>query len=326
MRKSLLAACLTILVLLTGGTIAEAQNGKKKLLLITESKGFRHGCVARKVQLLPGVDPAELGKDSGLRIQANKSKKGDKASYQVFYDGRVESPEPFEVKVGGKAVAKVTPCVVEKTFLELSKKTGMFDVVCSQDSRSEISAEKLKDLDGIFFYTTGTLPLSPVQQSEMLGFIRSGKGFAGSHCATDTFYGWKEYGEMIGGYFDGHPWHTKVRVLVEDGSHPATKHMPKAFEITDEIYQFRTPYTREKLRVLMRLDMDSVKNPGKRKDGDNALAWVRSYDKGRVFYTALGHRDEVWANPLFQQHVIGGLRFIFFLEDGNTTPSASARN
>lgn len=313
--------CLTLLLVLPGLTAAGDKKGPKNILLITESKGFRHGCVARKVTLGKDVDPTTLPKVEGLRVQTSKSKDG-KISHTVFYDGRIDL-KGFEVKDGTRVLVRAEPCVVEQTFMELGPKTGLFNVVCSQDSRTEITAEKLKNYDAVFFYTTGSLPISETQKSDLLAFIRSGKGFAGSHCATDTFYDWKEYGELIGGYFDGHPWHEKVRVLVEDRKNPATKHLGDSFEITDEIYQFRTPYSREKLRVLMRLDMTSVKNPGKRKDGDNALAWIRTFDKGRVFYTALGHRDEVWRDPRFQEHVLGGLRFIFFLEDADATPSKS---
>jgi type 1 glutamine amidotransferase len=198
--------------------------------------------------------------------------------------------------------------------MELAKSTGLFDVDCSQNSRAEITADNLKKYDAVFFYTTGELPLSDAQKSDLLAFIRSGKGFGGSHCATDTFYKWKEYGELVGAYFDGHPWHQKIRVIVEDKNSAATKHLGDSFEITDEIYQFRTPYDRTKVHVLMKLDMDSVKNPGKRSDKDNALAWTHDYGKGHVFYTALGHREQVWEDPRFQQHVIGGLRYMFGME------------
>ena len=108
----------------------------------------------------------------------------------------------------------------------------------------EITPENLKHFDAVFFYTTGELPLSDTQKDGLLSFVRSGKGFGGSHSATDTFYGWKDYGELIGAYFDGHPWHTKVNVIVEDKTHPATKHLGDSFTITDEIYQFRTPFDR----------------------------------------------------------------------------------
>jgi type 1 glutamine amidotransferase len=205
-------------------------------------------------------------------------------------------------------------CLVEKTFVELAKKHPFFEVDYTQDSRTAIEGENLKKYDAVFFYTTGELPLTDAQKSDLLAFVKNGKGFGGSHCATDTFYKWKEYGELIGGYFDGHPWHQKIKVIVEDKKHAATKHLGDSFEITDEIYQFKTPYGRDKVHVLMRLDMDSVKNPGKRADKDNALAWVHDYGKGRVFYTALGHREQVWEDERFQQHIIGGLRYMFGME------------
>lgn len=254
-----------------------------------------------------------------------------------------------------------SPCLVEKTLTELGKQGG-FEAVCSQDSRKMITAENLKDFDAVFFYTTGTLPLSDTQKADLIAFIKNGKGFAGSHSATDTFYDWPEYGKLIGGYFDGHPWHQKVKVVVEDKKHPSTRHLGDTFEITDEIYQFKTPYSRENLRVLMRLDVSADRErltvngkeepgdveltvkggkatlkingkevaardvryqarPGKRVDRDNALAWVREYGKGRVFYTALGHRPEVWKDERFQKHMVGGLRYAMGLESADATPS-----
>ena len=152
--------------------------------------------------------------------------------------------------------------------------------------RSVITGENLKKHDAVFFYTTGDLQLSDAQKSDLLAFVRKdGKGFGGSHCATDTFYNWKEYGDLIGAYFDGHPWTQKVHILVEDKKSPATKHLGDAFYIDDEIYQFKGPFSRDKLHVLMKLDMDSVKNQGKRADKDNAIAWTHDYGKGHVFYT-----------------------------------------
>jgi type 1 glutamine amidotransferase len=316
MRTWMMALAAAAVLGLAGAGGAQADKGpKKKLLVITESKGFRHGCVTRTVTVAKGLDPKDLPKVDGLEVRVSKVKDKagvEKEKVELFFHGRVPGGKPFELRsADGKVVATVKPAVVEDTFFELAEKTGLFDVVCSQDSRREIVAENLKQFDAVFFYTTGPLPLSDTQKADLLGFIRSGKGFAGSHSATDTFYNWKEYGELIGGYFDGHPWHQKITVIVEDKRHPATKHLGDKFEITDEIYQFKAPYSRKNLHVLMRLDMDSVKNPGKRADKDNALAWTHEVGKGRVFYTALGHRDEVWRDPRFQHHVIGGLRYVF---------------
>jgi type 1 glutamine amidotransferase len=210
--------------------------------------------------------------------------------------------------------------LVEKTLQEMAEKSGSFEAVCSQDSRKDITAENLKSFDAVFFYTTGELPLSDTQKADLIGFVKNGGGFSGSHSATDTFYKWPEYGNLIGAYFDGHPWHKKVKVVVEDRSHPATKHLGESFEITDEIYQFKGPYSRERLRILMKLDPELA--GGKRKDRDNALAWAHEYGKGRVFYTALGHRPEVWKDERFQKHLLGGLRYVLKLEDADATPSA----
>jgi type 1 glutamine amidotransferase len=217
--------------------------------------------------------------------------------------------------------------VVEKTFAEMAAKHGFFEVVSSQNSRKEITEDNLKHFDAVFFFTTGELPLSEVQKADLLSFIRNGKGFGGSHCAADTFYQWKEYGDLIGAYFAGHPpGFQKIRVIVEDRKHPATKHLGEGFNIEDEIYKYKGPYSREKVRVLLSMDMKASGKNLWREDGDNPLAWVREYGKGRVFYTAFGHREEVWADPRFQQHVIGGLRYLFGLEPADATPSAAATN
>jgi type 1 glutamine amidotransferase len=278
--RTLLSGLLALL-LLGFTTTANADNPKsakkKRLLVITQSKGFVHDVVRRPKgagsEVIPPSEPAKMA-------------------------------------------------LVEKVLTELGQKSGVFDAVCSQDARKEITAENLKNFDAVFFYTTGELPLSDTQKADLLQFVRRGGGFAGTHSATDTFYHWPQYGELIGGYFDGHPWHQKVHVIVEDTKNPATKGLGKDFTITDEIYQFKTPYSRDKLHVLLRLDMHSVKNPGKRADHDNALAWTHTYGKGRIFYTALGHRQEVWLDPRYQQHVLGGLRYVLGLASGDATPSA----
>jgi type 1 glutamine amidotransferase len=308
MKRLLAAVCLALSVVPSPVFAQGEQAPKKRLLLISESKGFPHPVSARQYTIL--VKDATIGqfpKMEGLDVSLSKDKK-----VVVKYHGRLD--KPLEIKNNGIVLAIAKPCLVETTFMKLAEKTGMFDVVCSQNSRAEISGDQLKNYDAVFFYTTGELPLSEGQKSDFLAFVRNGKGFGGSHCATDTLYKWKVYGEMIGGYFDGHPWTQKIRVIVEDQKHAATKHLGDSFIIDDEIYQFKTPYSREKLHVLMKLDMTSVKNPGKRTDKDNALSWVHEYGKGRVFYTALGHRPEVWNDDRFQQHVIGGLRYMFGME------------
>jgi uncharacterized protein len=198
----------------------------------------------------------------------------------------------------------------EQIFKELGERSGAFDLTVTQDC-SVISKEGLKSYDAVVFYTTGELPISDEQKKAFIDFIKAGKGFVGIHSATDTFYQWPEYGEMIGGYFDGHPWHQDVTIKVEDAKHPATKHLGASFTLKDEIYQHKN-FSRANVQVILSLDVTSVDLNAKnvrRTDKDFAIAWCRKYGKGRVFYTALGHRPEVWQDERFQNHLLGGLKW-----------------
>lgn len=184
----------------------------------------------------------------------------------------------------------------------------MFAVEATQDCRA-LRADNLKRYAAIMFFTTGELPIEDADKQALLTFVRDGGGFVGVHSATDTFYEFPAYGEMIGGYFDGHPWHKEVRLAVEDRTHPTTFHLGESLVITDEIYQFRA-WSREHVHVLLRLTDDGTDlSLGKRADHDNALSWCRDYGKGRVFYTALGHRPEVWRDARFTTHLLAGLRW-----------------
>src|SRR5262249_2331832 len=152
------------------GAAGAQQKPERQLhvLVITESKGFRHGCVTRQVTLARDVDPKNPPKIDGLEVKVVKNKDG-KETVQVAYHGRVPSGKPFELRsADGKVVATVKPAVVEETFFELAARSRAFDVVCSQDSRKEIVAENLKHFDAVFFYTTGTLPMSDTQKSDLL--------------------------------------------------------------------------------------------------------------------------------------------------------------
>lgn len=204
------------------------------------------------------------------------------------------------------------------TIAKIGQESGLFDVTF----RTDVELLTKKKLDGnrknldyfhaLFFYTTGELPLDASQKADLLNFVREdGKGFLGVHAATDTLYQWPEYGELIGGYFDLHPWHQEVTVKVEDRNFPATRHFPPTFHITDEIYQFKN-WSRDRVKVLMSLDNSSINLNAKgvkREDKDFAVAWYREYGKGRVFYCSLGHRESVWDRPDIQKMWLEAIRW-----------------
>lgn len=207
---------------------------------------------------------------------------------------------------------------------EIARRSGKFSVTASEDL-ALISEENLRQYDALFFFTSGELALSAAQKQALLAWVRSGKGFGGAHSATDTLYSWAEYGELIGGYFDGHPWTHPARIDVEDSLHPATRGLGGGFTLLEEFYQFRS-FSRGSVRVLMTLDTASVdlRAPGvNRTDGDFALAWCRNYGDGRVFYTALGHFDETWKDARFQTMLEGALLWLLREADGAGAPVAA---
>jgi len=173
----------------------------------------------------------------------------------------------------------------------------------------------------IFNSTTGDLPIPDMDA--FLEWIRSGKGFVGVHAATDTFRGHRPfhpYVRMIGGEFKTHGPQVQVDVLNQDPKHPACAHLPGSWTVFDEIY-ILDGFERPAVHGLLGLD----KHPNEKTPGDYPIAWCKTYGKGRVFYTSLGHREDVWdpnwtegngqrRNPpsvavAFQRHLLGGIRW-----------------
>jgi type 1 glutamine amidotransferase len=190
------------------------------------------------------------------------------------------------------------------TLYDLGCRSGRWDTVFRTDCTAitkkplKYGAKNLNDFDAVAFFTDGDLDMDEAQKADLLSFVRDdGKGFIGIHSAAITFMSWPEYGRMLGGRFDGHPWgEFDAPLVVEDAGFPGMKHLAGRFTLKDEIYQIKD-YSRDNVRVLMSLDagrVDLSKKGVHRKDGDFAVVWAREYGKGRVLYNGLGHRREVW--------------------------------
>ena len=218
------------------------------------------------------------------------------------------------------------------TIYNLGKESGLWDTYIRTDtqliSKKKNIAPNAKNLDyfdAVYFYTTGELAMTDDQKADLLSFIHEdGKGFIGGHSAIDTFYKWPEYGEMTGAYFDNHPWgQFDAPVLVEDRKSPITRHFPASFTIKDEIYQPSSIFSRDKLHVLMRLDPAKVdwNHAGvKRTDHDVAVAWIKTYGKGRVFYTTFGHREEVYERPDMRKMYTEAVKWALGITQSDTAP------
>jgi hypothetical protein len=181
----------------------------------------------------------------------------------------------------------------------------------------------LSTVDAIFFLGHRDVPIDDRQKADLISFVKDdGKGFVAAHTATTALLDWPEFGELLGGRYDDHPWNTASGTIInEDPSFPATKHFTPTFVFEDEFYQTKD-FSRRTLRVLLRLDVSKMPpNPElRRTDGDFPLVWAKTYGKGRVFYSALGHAASVWDNRDIQQMYFEAIRWALGLVDGDASP------
>ena len=221
-------------------------------------------------------------------------------------------------------------------LLEMGKKTGAFEAVIS-DGLAMFEKEKISEFDAICFLSTTMNAFAPLKEElkkmseeekaaakalelrikdNFMAFVKGGGGFVGIHAATDSFYEWSEYGEMINGYFNGHPWMagTQVNIYVEPGQekHPLAEMFGgERLEFKEEIYQFKAPYDSSKVHMLLRLDPEKSAqvNGLNRKDNDFGVSWARNWEKGRVFYSSLGHNHEMYWHPKVLRHYLAGIQW-----------------
>ena len=195
----------------------------------------------------------------------------------------------------------------EAGIRDLGTENGLFATdFCrsADDVRAMLTGQGLTAYQVVVFAnTTGSLPIPDL--AAFLGWIAAGGGFVGIHSASDTYHDQPSYLGMLGGEFLTHGAIVAADVRVDDGAHPSVSHLAPAFRITDEFYRFTI--TDASMRRLLSL-------PGDPGDGAGALAamplaWVKSSGSGRVFYTALGHRSELWQDARYRRHVLEGIRW-----------------
>ena len=201
----------------------------------------------------------------------------------------------------------------EKIFKEVATKAG-YEVFLSQD-HNDLKGDQFKKYDAIVFYTSGN-PL--INRENLMKWLKDGGALIGIHAATDSFRmkddyteGFPEYIQAIGGSFRGHKSQRAATLKIEVTDHPATTMLAQSWKLKDEYYLF-ADCSRDNVRMLISVDTektsaDDLKAMGMKPDGDYGIAWTNTVDKGRVFYTALGHREDVWTNELFQKHLLGGV-------------------
>lgn len=216
----------------------------------------------------------------------------------------------------------------------LGKKTGAYEAVVSDDLAMFLPT-RISEFDAIVLNNTSRAWITPTDQQtreepfrrygedtssvekvlrkSLLDYVRQGGGLAAIHYASGANRHWPEFAQMIGASLNGHPWNEEVGIKIDEPDHPlVAMYQGQDFRLADEIYQFTTPYARDRVRVLLSLDTKKT-NMGvpwiKRDDNDFALAWVRHEGKGRVFFCSLGHRTELYWDPKLLQFYLAGVQF-----------------
>ena len=296
----------------------------------------------RPVRKGPGPTPPEVReakmKEKGVGAPTAEQLKQIEAAAPDAAPARPAKPR--KVLVWGHSWTHTPNAFAEEALKILARKTKAFEVTVTDDPRLLI-ADALPRFDAIVmnnvhepepFLPESFAKLTPEQQEaarkcdqaikqSILEFVKGGKepgpagkaipgkGIIGIHAATAAFGNWPEYGEMMGGFYGGHILQDVV-IKLDDAQHPVNACFEgKPLKINDEIYIFKEPYSREKLRVLLSLDVAQMADPGKRPDKDYAVSWVRQYGDGRVFYTTLGHVEATYWNPQFLRHLLAGIQF-----------------
>jgi sugar phosphate isomerase/epimerase/type 1 glutamine amidotransferase len=213
----------------------------------------------------------------------------------------------------------------------MGKKTGAYEAVFSNE-RSMLQPDNLGQFDAVFLNNTiGPLFDTPELRASFRAFIHDGGGLVANHAVTVTSEDWPEFGEILGARGASHrDADEKVIIKLDDPGNPINAAFAgRGFELRDEIFRFTDPYSREKLHVLLSIDVDRTDmNQGlprgncSRADNDYAVSWIHQYGRGRVFYCSLGHNPYVFWDPMILKHLLAGIQFALGDLEANTTPSA----
>jgi uncharacterized protein len=238
---------------------------------------------------------------------------------------RAQTPKKLLVVTVTKGFRHSSIPTAEQVLAKLADKSKAFTLDYArtdEELATKTAPAALNNYDGfIFANTTGILPVA--DKDAFLKALQGGKAFIGMHAASDTFHAKDTvdpYIEMLGGEFLSHGAQAGVECLVVDPNHPATKHFKDVGGVyciqQEEIYLIKN-YDSKKVRDLLILD----KHPNNKKQlGHFPVAWCKTFGQGRVFYTTLGHREDVWENDLYQKLILGGVKWALGLEPGESTP------
>lgn len=243
-----------------------------------------------------------------LAVSCSSAKKGSSKSNKVLVFTKIGVDNN-----GRKAYAHASRIPGAIAIMKLGTSNNF--VADTTSDANKFTPENLKQYAAVILVsTTGAHIFNDAQKAAFTSFIQSGGGYVGIHAASDGEYDWAWYGKLVGAYFKAHPVSTPTMTIdVVDKTSAATKMLPTRWERKDEWYAYRA--LPENVHVLLNLDESSAaaevytRSPQAKMGPNHPLAWWHDYDGGRAFYTALGHTDSSYEEPLFLQHLLAGIEY-----------------
>ncbi|OLF17537.1 ThuA domain-containing protein [Actinophytocola xanthii] len=211
----------------------------------------------------------------------------------------------------------------QQAITELGAEHG-FDVTVSDDA-ALFTDEGLAPFDAVVFNNTNSRAgaiLDAAQRSAFERYVRAGGGFTGIHSASGTEYDWAWYGQLMGAFFKAHPAVQPVAIQVDDRAHPSTRDLPPVWQRTEEPYDF-VANPRGNVHVLASLDTRSY--TGHTMGADHPISWCQNFEGGRSWYTGLGHEPSAFDEPLFREHLLGGIEWAAGAAPGDCGPTENER-
>jgi uncharacterized protein len=316
MKRTSLILRSALLLLLTTASL-QAADAPKKLLVVTVTTGFRHSSIETAEKVL-----AELGQKSG--------------AYTVDFvhqpEGQPKSPGKPPEKKGQDTDEsfKAKQETYSAALAEFNAANAAWNTKIKAYMADKMALDKIKGYDGfVFANTTGDL-LFP-DRDGFIDLIKGGKAFVAMHSGSDTYHPFRGYVDMLGGEFETHKAQVEIQPIIHDPAHPAMKPIPNGFRVFDEIYIIKT-FEKAKVHGLLGLN----EHPNEKTPGYFPVSWCKEFGQGRVFYTSLGHREDVWdptwkadskerknspeIASIYQEHILGGIKWALKLIEGDATP------
>ena len=320
---------------LTQTALFAADTAPKRVVVVTVTTGFRHSSIATAERILQKLaDESKAFTIVGMVEQPDivvPRKPNPPRALPANADEAAKKRFDADTQRYNEALAKWTPEIDAQAKAAQQK---LQDEITARLTALAPAALEAQKVDGVIFAnTTGDLPLP--DKEGFIKWVENGHGFMAMHSASDTFHNFRPYLDMLGGEFAGHGGQSSVELTALDAAHPAAVGVPSPWPIAkEEMYHFKS-YERSKVRDIFAsptFPMDGKPDQGQAEHFP--VSWVRNQGKGRVFYTSLGHREDVWDDNIdlpnrlnppavaqqFQKHILGGIRWALGLADGSAEP------